>query len=516
MCLRSASWRFEINSEGPTPDCEQFVGLIDLLLIRLCGWGMEESLLVPEESFGRKIWEESKKIWRVAFPGIVSRVTMFGSIVMAQAFIGHISALDLAAFALVQTIGARFGNGILLGMSSATETLCGQAFGAKQYHMLGIYLQRSLIINLGTATVLLPFFIYLGPILKLIGQDAAIAEKVGTISAWFIAIMYQNAMVTTIQRYLQAQMKNSVVGWLSLFSFVIQVPMTWLFMSGLSLGVQGAMAAFVLSNWIVVVGELVYVFGGWCPGTWTGFSSAAFTDLWPVIKLSVSSGVMLCLELWYTSVLLLFAGYMKDAETSISAFSVCLNVIGLVYMVSMGFLAAASVRVSNELGRKDPKAAKFSVKVGVTTATSIGLFFSILGLVFGDDIGYLFTKDEAVVKAVSSLSLFLAVSILLNSIQPVLSGVAIGAGWQGKVAYINIVSYYVVGIPFGVLLAYVAHLDVKGIWIGMICGVATQLLVLGYIVWKTDWDDQVKQASARLQKWFLGPSEREGESADQG
>lgn len=31
-------------------------------------------------------------------------------------------------------------------MASALETLCGQAYGAKQYHMLGIYLQRSWII----------------------------------------------------------------------------------------------------------------------------------------------------------------------------------------------------------------------------------------------------------------------------------------------------------------------------------------------------------------------------------
>ncbi|KAL1825006.1 hypothetical protein ACET3Z_011784 [Daucus carota] len=62
---------------------------------------------------------------------------------VTQSFIGHISPLDLAGYALVQTITVRFVNGILLGMSSATETLCGQAFGAGQYHMMGIYLQRS-------------------------------------------------------------------------------------------------------------------------------------------------------------------------------------------------------------------------------------------------------------------------------------------------------------------------------------------------------------------------------------
>lgn len=38
---------------------------------------------------------------------------------------------------------------------------------------------------------------------------------------------------------------------------------------------------------------------------------------------------------------------------------------------------------------------------------------------------------------------------------------AVGAGWQSMVAYVNICSYYVVGVPLGILLGYVAKLDVK-------------------------------------------------------
>jgi len=33
-------------------------------------------------------------------------------------------------------------------------------------------------------------------------------------------------------------------------------------------------------------------------------------------------------------------------------------------------------------------------------------------------------------------------------------GVAIGAGWQSLVAYINLGSYYVVGLPAGILLGF--------------------------------------------------------------
>ncbi|KAJ6724736.1 MULTIDRUG RESISTANCE PROTEIN [Salix viminalis] len=48
--------------------------------------------------------------------------------------------------------------------------------------------------------------------------------------------------------------------------------------------------------------------------------------------------------------------------------------------------------------------------------------------------------------------------MVLNSVQPVISGVAIGGGWQALVAYINIGCYYVFGLPLGF------RLDIKQIW----------------------------------------------------
>ncbi|KAH7854276.1 hypothetical protein Vadar_012024 [Vaccinium darrowii] len=279
--------------------------------------------------------------------------------VVTQSFIGHISELDLAAYALVETLTVRFANGILLGMSSATETLCGQVFGAGQHHMMG---------------------------------------------------------------------------------------------------------------------------------------------------------VMLCLELWYNSILVLIAGYMSDAEIAISAFSICLNISAWEFMLCLGFLGAACVRVANELGRGDAKAVKFSIKVILTTSVILGLVFFILCLIFGDNIGYLFTSNEEVVDTVAELSVLLAFTMLLNSIQPVLTGVAVGAGLQGTVAVINLCCYYVIGIPLGALLAFLAGLEIKGIWIGMLTGVAIQILALAFMVWRTDWDLQVKKASERLDRWFLKPSEEPDES----
>ncbi|XP_024988916.1 protein DETOXIFICATION 24-like [Cynara cardunculus var. scolymus] len=473
--------------------------------------GIKTKLLRHEEeeegNLKERIWVESKKIWRVALPGVISRVCAFGTIVVTQSFIGHISDIDLAGYALVQTLSVRFVNGILLGMSSATETLCGQAFGAGQNHMIGIYLQRSWIVDLITTTVFIPIFIFGTQLFKLLGEEEAIASSGGYISLWFIPFVYNFVFSLTIQMFLQAQLKNMIIAWLSAFQFAIHIPLSLLLVYKFNMGVAGAMIALSLSSWFLVIGEFIYIFGGWCPHSWKGFKVAAFKDLLPVVKLSISSGVMVCLELWYYAVLVLLAGYMANAEVAISAFSICLNINAWEFMISLGFLGAACVRVANELGRGNAKAVKFSIKVLLGTSIAIGMFFFVLCLVFGKKLAYVFTDDDRVADTVSDLSLLLSFSVLLNSIYPVLSGVAVGAGMQGVVAIVNLVCFYVIGVPLGALLGYLTPLEVKGIWIGMICGVLTQTLTLIYLTWRTNWDEQVKNASERLNRFYLHSDE---------
>ncbi|KAE9465760.1 hypothetical protein C3L33_02319, partial [Rhododendron williamsianum] len=123
------------------------------------------------------------------------------------------------------------------------------------------------------------------------------------------------------------------------------------------------------------------------------------------------------LELWYNTVLILLTGNMSNAEVAIDALSICLNINGWEMMISLGFLAAASI-------------------------------------------AYIFTENSEVVAAVESLSDLLAWSILLNSVQPVLSGVAVGLV-AGIVAFVNLGSYYLIGVPVGAVLGYVFDFQVK-------------------------------------------------------
>lgn len=84
------------------------------------------------------------------------------------------------------------------------------------------------------------------------------------------------------------------------------------------------------------------------------------------------------------------------------------------------------VRVANELGAGNGKAAKFATVVSVCHSSMIGIFFSMVLLVLHDKFALIFTTSSQVLEAVDRLSYLLAITILLNSIQPVLSGTYIG------------------------------------------------------------------------------------------
>ncbi|KAL6858840.1 hypothetical protein ACP4OV_017842 [Aristida adscensionis] len=446
-------------------------------------------------------WVESKKLWRIVGPAIFQRIALYGINVVSQAFIGHLGDLELAAFSIAATVVAGFNFGFLLGMASALETLCGQAFGAKKYHMMGVYLQRSWIALFLFAVVLTPTYILMEDLLLLIGQSPELARLAGQMSVWLIPQHFAVAMLVPLTRFLQSQLKNWVTAVTAAVALAVHVVATYLLVQHFQLGIVGAVVAADLSWWLVVLGQFLYVVGGGCPLSWRGFSMEAFSDFWEFVKLSSASGVMLCLENWYYRVLVLLTGYLKNAEIAVDALSICLTINGWEMMIPLGFLAATGVRVANELGAGSGKGARFAIVVSITTSVAIGLVFWCLILYFNDRIALLFTSSKVVLDAVHHLSVLLAFTVLLNSVQPVLSGVAVGSGWQALVAYVNIGSYYLVGVPLGVILGWPLRFGVRGIWSGLIGGTAVQTLILAYLTARCDWDEEAKKASVRMRVW---------------
>ncbi|KAL2927494.1 Protein DETOXIFICATION 33, partial [Bienertia sinuspersici] len=399
----------------------------------------------------RRIWAESKMMWGIAGPAILMAVSQFSLEFVTSAFVGHLGTLELAAVSIVHNVVEGFVYGLM--------TLCGQAVGAGQINRLGIYLQRSWIVTGVTALLLTPTYMFMSPILKFLHQDDQISDVAGKYACWVIPQLFAYALNFPIQKFLQSQSKVWVMTMISIFVLGIHTFLLWVLVTKSSFGLFGAAMAGNISWFILVLGQLIYVMSGSFLDAWTGFSLLAFTSLKDFIKLSIASAIIMNLDIW-------------------------------TLMIALGFNAAISVRLSNEIGAGRPRVAKLSVLVTVSTSAIIGTILAVMIIVFKNQYPKLFSDEPLVISEASKLSYFLAASVFLNSIQSVLHGVAVGAGWQSLVALINIGCYYLVGLPVGALLGYKFDLGVHGIWGGLLLGVLLQTTTLLLIVWKTNWHDE--------------------------
>ncbi|CAL9136555.1 unnamed protein product [Musa acuminata var. zebrina] len=470
----------------------------------LLGSGKERGDLEEIRSLKQflKQWvEENKRLWYLAAPSIFTSICRYSLGATTQVFAGHLTTLELDAVSTENMVIAGLAFGIMMGMGSALETLCGQAYGAKQLHMLGVYMQRSWVILLTTCTCLLPVYLFAAPILRLFKQDADIAELAGRFSLYMIPQLFAYGLNFPISKFLQAQSKVMVMAVVAAIALVFHVCLSWLLIVQFKLGLVGAATSLNIAWWIVVLAQFGYIAMGYCPGAWNGFSWGAFRGLGSFAWLSIGSAIMLCLEFWYYMIIIVLVGRLENAQIAVAAVSICTNINGWEFMVFFGFNVAISVRISNELGARRPRAAKFAIVCVIMSSLTLGLIFFTLVLALKDVYGIPFTNSPDVIRAVSSLAVIFSFTLLFNSVQPVLTGVAVGAGWQWLVAYVNMGCYYAFGIPVGCLLAFHFGFGVQGMWSGMLSGVVLQTMIIVAMTVTTNWNKEAMEADSRIKKW---------------
>ncbi|KVI05379.1 Multi antimicrobial extrusion protein [Cynara cardunculus var. scolymus] len=265
---------------------------------------------------------------------------------------------------------------IALGMGSALETLCGQAYGAKQYHMLGIQMQRAMVTLTALSIPLAFVWFYTSTIFIALGQDQEISTTAGTFIRWMIPSLFAYSLLQCLNRFLQAQ--NIVVPMMiaSGVTALFHILLCWLLVFTLGLEINGAALANNISNWMNVVLLGMYVkFSPACTNTWTGFSKEALNDLLSFLKLAVPSAFMICLEYWSFDMVVLLSGLLPSPKLETSVLSI-------------------STRVSNELGAARPKGARLAVCVVVVIAILEGIIVGGVTILVRHIWGKLYSNDE--------------------------------------------------------------------------------------------------------------------------
>ncbi|WMV14816.1 hypothetical protein MTR67_008201 [Solanum verrucosum] len=215
-------------------------------------------------------------------------------------------------------------------------------------------------------------------------------------------------------------------------------------------------------------------------------------------RFAIPSAVMVCLEWWAFELIILLSGLFPNPMLETSVLSICFTITTVHYHIPYSFGAAASTRISNELGAGRPQAAKIALAAVIVLSATEVVLASITLFVVRDVWGYAFSYENEVVTYVAEITPILCISIIMDGTQAVLSGVARGSGWQHIGAYVNLGAYYLVGIPAVVLLGFVLHLKGKGLWSGLVAGTTVQSISLSLVTGFTNWEKQAIEARRRI------------------
>ncbi|XP_057487210.1 protein DETOXIFICATION 16-like [Actinidia eriantha] len=442
--------------------------------------------------------ELSKQV-QLAGPLVVVSLLQYSLQMISLMFIGHLGELSLSSASMASSFAGVTGFSFMLGMGSALETFCGQAYGAKQYYMLGIHMQRAMLVLMAMGIPIALIWFSTAKIFILCGQDLEISTQAGIYARWLIPSVFPYGLLQCQLRFLQTQNHvKPLLASTSIASFVHAL-VCWVLVFRLGMGSRGAALSIAISYWLNVVILAIYIkFSPLCRKTWTGFSKDGMKDLVGFLSLGVPSALMVCLEHWSYEALVLMSGLLPNPQLETSMMSVSLNTSSLIFRIPYGFGSAVSTRVSNELGAGKPKAARLAVQVVVVLAIAEGLLLSLILVATRGVWGYLFTNEDEVVKYIAAIMPVLAVSNFMDGIQGVLSGAARGCGWQKIGAYVNLGAYYLVGLPSAIILTFVFHFGGKGLWIGIIGGSSLQGLLLLAFTMRTDWELQARKARDRV------------------
>ncbi len=389
------------------------------------------------------------------------------------AIAGRVDAMTQAACGLGNTIigiGAVGGMGLIMGIDPiASQALgAGRPRTARRALWTGIYLGLFTIVPVVLATLALGFS------LEWIGVKPELASQARTylhhrliqFAPWFVLVAvraYLQAAHATrpmIASMIVANVVNAAVAWILTFG---AGPVPALGLVGLAWATN---VASVLQLAILAAGVRLVDAG---PGD-EPLRRLDPAMLAKALKVGVPLGLQLIAEVGIFSLAGLLIARMGVVE--MAANQIALTMASLTFMVPLGVSMATSVRVGHAIGRGDTPGARRAGLLGIGLGAGFMLFAGMTLWLFPGAIVNAMTKDASVAALAVGLLQIAAAFQLFDGTQSVGCGALRGAGATGWSFGANVVGYWALGLPIGLILAYRSGMGLFGLWWGLTLGLA--------------------------------------------
>ncbi|RCV40033.1 hypothetical protein SETIT_9G018900v2 [Setaria italica] len=441
---------------------------------------------------------ELRALWGMAAPITALNCVVYLRAMVSVLCLGRLGPLDLAGGALAIGLTNITGHSVLFGLASGLEPLCAQAFGSRNHDLLTLSLQRAMLLLFLAALPIALLWLNVGPILVALGQDPAISAPAAAYARFALPDLAASVVLQPLRVYLRSQGITRPMAACSAIAVALHVPLNVLLVFGLGFGVRGVAAAQALTNTNMLLFLLAYIrWARACDDTWRGWAriTAVASGLPELARLAVPSCVGVCLEWWWYEVVTVLAGYLPNPAAAVGGAGVLIQTTSLMYTVPMALAACVSTRVGNELGAGKPRRARMAAMVALACALAIGAVHVAWTAALSRQWVELFTTEPAVVRLAAAAMPIVGLCELGNCPQTTGCGVLRGTARPAVGARINLLSFYLVGTPVAVYLAFGAGAGFSGLWYGLLSAQATCVaLILAAVVWRTDWQVEAMRA----------------------
>ncbi|XP_064234328.1 multidrug and toxin extrusion protein 2 isoform X2 [Aotus nancymaae] len=426
----------------------------------------------------------------------------FMNYIVSTVFCGHLGKAELASVTLAVAFVNVCGVSVGAGLSSACDTLMSQSFGSPNKKHVGVILQRGTLVLLLCCLPCWALFLNTQHILLLFRQD----PEVSRLTQDYVMIFIPGLPVIFLYNLLAKYLQNQKITWPQVLSGVVGNCVNgmgnYALVSVLDLGIRGSAYANIISQFAQTVFLLLYIMLKKLHlETWAGWSSQCLQDWGPFFSLAVPSMLMICIEWWAYEVGSFLMGLLSVED--LSAQAVIYEVATVTYMIPLGLSIGVCVRVGMALGAADTVQAKRSAVSGVLLIVGISLVLGTLISILRNQLGHIFTNDEDVIALVGQVLPVYSVFHLFEAVCCVYGGVLRGTGKQAFGAAVNAISYYVIGLPLGILLTFVVRMRIMGLWLGLLACIS--LATAAFVVYtaRLDWKlaaEEAKKHSGQQQQ----------------
>lgn len=427
--------------------------------------------------------QKAKQFAVILLPILVTQLALSAMAFFDTNMSGKFSSTALAGVAIATSIWIPVQTG-LSGILMGITPIVSQLMGARRENKVSYQVIQALWLAVVMALVVLGIGYAVVPSLL---DGMRLEPEVRQVALHYLAAISTGIVplfgYTVLRSFIDGLGQTRVSMAITLLSLPINVTLNALFIYGLwgfpRLGGVGAGVASAATYWIVFL-TAVFVIHRLHPFTdfmmFSRLPRVSFKTWKELLTIGVPIGFSIFFE---TAVFAAVTLFMSSYDTvTIAAHQAAINFASTLYMLPLSICMSLTILVGFEAGSRRMKDARQYAKLGIGTAIALSLIAAVILLLFGRQVAGLYSNEPRVVELIQQFLLYAIFFQLSDAIATPTQGVLRGYKDVNVAFVLAFISYWVIGLPAGYLLANYTSLAAFGYWIGLITGLAAGAVLL--------------------------------------